>query len=548
VASDDDRPEAGAPPNRVDGHSSATDSAAAGMQFPGQLDSGLVLADRYRLERELGRGAMGVVYVARDLQLLGADSTRVVIKVLNDDALRDSYTRRKFFQEFESLTRVNHPNVVKVLGRGALSNGTPFFAMEFVDGESLRATIPPEGMEFDRAAAIVRQIGNALTAVHERGILHCDLKPANIMLQEIDGEDVVKLIDFGVAKIKDSLIVQAAATRMLGTLNYASPEHFTGGLSRMSDVYCFGLIAYEIVTGRRPFNPTNEAHMCFLQNEGVRVRPRDLRPGLSSDAQDTIMRALSKHPQERYSCARDLGEALAKALAADSPMWAPFASSIPGCEIDTAGTRTPVLQVAYVLFIELVGYAALPIDRQVDAMRQLEQIVHGSHAVGSAGFDKSVVLLPCGEGFGLVYLTDPTAPLQSASEIAAELRKHATITYRMGIHSAPVYLNTERDTRKSVAGPCVAVAKLITQYGDAGHILLSGSVAEYVTQVSFWAQHLVDLGEQLITEGVKLRLYSFSKGDLGNAQRPCRCVPASGLHRSGVGSKLVPVPCQPQAR
>ena len=145
-----------------DDASSETPSArvdSAAKDGPERLPTDQLLAGRYQLERELGRGAMGVVYVARDLQLLGADSTRVVIKVLQDEALRDPYTKKKFFQEFESLTRVNHPSVVKVLGRGLLPEGSPFFAMEFVDGKSLRSAISPDGMNLMRAADIIRQIG-----------------------------------------------------------------------------------------------------------------------------------------------------------------------------------------------------------------------------------------------------------------------------------------------------------------------------------------------------------------------------------------------------
>jgi predicted Ser/Thr protein kinase len=497
------------------------ETAPAVTAGPGQLTTGQMLGDRYQVEREFGRGAMGVVYLARDLQLLGADSTRVVIKVLQDEALRNPYTKKKFFQEFESLTRVNHPNVVKVLGRGTVANGLPFFAMEFVDGESLREIIPPEGMDLDRAAGIVRQIGNALTAVHDRGILHCDLKPANIMIHTIDDEDRVKLIDFGVAKVKDSTVVEGGTTKMLGTLNYASPEHFAGTFSPMSDVYCFGLVAYEMVTGRRPFNPANEAHLCSLQDEGVKVNPRDLRPMLSSSAQDAILKALSRDPRDRFPRARDFGEALAKALSAPALGWKSSSSSASGhrAGLET-GNRAPVLQVAYVLFIELVDYAAMPMDRQVDAMGQLEQIVRASRPVQSAEVDQSLILLPSGEGLGLVFLGDPTAPIQCASEVAAELKSRPDIRYRMGMHSAPVYLTTDNDARRNVGGGCVAMAKLITEYGDTGHILLSSSLADILAQIGSWAPHLADLGERSISQGVKVHLHSFRKGELGNVRAP----------------------------
>lgn len=491
-----------------------------------RLPTDQLLAGRYQLERELGRGAMGVVYVARDLQLLGADSTRVVIKVLQDEALRDPYTKKKFFQEFESLTRVNHPNVVKVLGRGSLPEGSPFFAMEFVDGKSLRSAISPDGMNLLRAADIIKQIGNGLTAVHERGILHCDLKPDNIMLQMMDDLDVVKLIDFGVAKVKDSVVAYGGTTKMLGTLNYASPEHFSANLSPLSDVYCFGLIAYEMVTGRRAFNPGNEAHMCFLQNEGVKVNPRDLRPELSVGAQEAILKALSRDPQNRFARAREFGEALATALSTSSPAWMPTPSSVEGSE-ETRETirRAPALHIAYVLYIEIVDYAALPIDLQIEALRQLEQIVRASLSVNDAD-DKDFVLVSSGEGLAVVFLSDPTGPIRTASDVASETRKHPELKYRMGIHSGPAYVTTGSDARKSVAGGCVPTTKCIAAYGDAGHILLSASVADVLSQFSSWAPHMKDLGEQPITQGLRVRLHNFSTGELGNARRPGRCLKA----------------------
>jgi hypothetical protein len=490
------------------------------------LQAGQILASRYQVEREVGRGAMGVVYVARDLQLLGSDSTRVVIKVLNDEALGDAYTRKKFFQEFESLTRVNHPNVVKVLGRGMLPGGVPFFAMEFVNGESLRAAIPAGGMDLVRAAHIVRQIGNALTAVHERGILHCDLKPANIMLQVFGHEDLVKLIDFGVAKVTDSAVLATGATRVLGTLNYASPEHFTGRLSPMSDIYAFGLIAYEIVTGQQPFSASYEADMCLLQSKGVKTGPRDLRPAVSIAAEQAILKALSRDPAERYPSARAFGEALGNALAAGPiPLAADHSSASRSEDGRTAGTC--LLQAVYLLFVEIIDFTALPIDRQVHVIRELEQVVRGALASTPADPEKRPIVLPSGEGVGAVFTTDPTAPLQSASDIAAELRSHADVRYRIGVHSGPAYVTTDGEKAASVAGGCITMTKLIAQYGDAGHILVSADIANFVSQLSFWAPHLSDLGEQAIAGDLRIRLYSFANGDAGNARLPVRCVPES---------------------
>ncbi|HEX8118041.1 MAG TPA: serine/threonine-protein kinase, partial [Pyrinomonadaceae bacterium] len=172
---------------------------------PGGPYQGTVVAGRYLLERELGRGGIGVVYFARDRQLMDRP---VVVKILLDlvlDAEAGEWVKRKFRQEVEALARIDHPGVVGVLHAGELADGKPYLVIQYVEGETLRSVMGPEGMELARVAGIVRQIGHALTGAHDRGIYHRDLKPENIMLQPLgDDEEHVKLIDFGIATVKDA--------------------------------------------------------------------------------------------------------------------------------------------------------------------------------------------------------------------------------------------------------------------------------------------------------------------------------------------------------
>src|SRR5712692_5540608 len=175
---------------------------------PFLLPPGSVLKDRYEVEKELGRGAFGIVYLARGRQLL---SKPVVIKALQQQTSADPWLLKKFQQEMESLARIHHPGVVGVLDVGETPDGRPFLVMQFVEGATLRSAIGSIGLDLPRAANILRQVGHALSAAHEKGVYHRDLKPENIMLQSLSGgEEYAKLIDFGVAAVRDSQVAAAA--------------------------------------------------------------------------------------------------------------------------------------------------------------------------------------------------------------------------------------------------------------------------------------------------------------------------------------------------
>jgi serine/threonine protein kinase len=286
---------------------------------PGSYE-GTVLDGRYLIESELGRGGIGVVYLARDQQLMGKP---VVIKILLEQVFKtdsDGWVKKKFRQEVEALARIDHPGVVGVLQTGEMLDGRPYLVMQYIEGKNLRSVMKPEGMNLAHVAHIIRQIGQALTSAHDRGIYHRDLKPENIMLQALgEGEDHVKLIDFGVATVKDSQVAANHATTMVaGTVGYMAPEQLIGKPSAASDIYALGVIAYEMVTGRRPFNPDSPYQLLGLQHEGVRVKPADLRPSLPEQAQAVILKALSFEQEDRQARARDLGDELARALLAET--------------------------------------------------------------------------------------------------------------------------------------------------------------------------------------------------------------------------------------
>lgn len=280
---------------------------------------GTMLSGRYLIEEALAQGGMGTVYLARDKPEM--ISRRVVIKVLLEDSLKDEWVVKKFQQEIESLTRLDDPGVVGIFDSGKLEDGSPYLVMQYVDGVNLRLALKPEGMDFERAANIIRQVGRTLTAAHDQGIIHRDLKPENIMLRALPGgEEQVKIIDFGIAKVKNSVIAPTTLTgaNMAGTIAYMSPEQLAAkSISASSDIYALGVIAYEMLTGRRPFNPETPFQLAETQREGVQVSPKALRPAIPEKAAKIILKALSYNPAERPQKARDFADELARALTED---------------------------------------------------------------------------------------------------------------------------------------------------------------------------------------------------------------------------------------
>lgn len=314
---------------------------------------GSTIDGRYLVEKELGHGGIGAVYLARDLRL---HNKPVVIKILLQASLQDPYVVRKFRQEVEALARIDHPGVVSVLGAGELTDGKPYIVMQYINGITLRSQIPSEGMNFERAASIVRQVGAALDDVHEKRIFHRDLKPENIMLQALKGGmELAKIVDFGIAKVKDSVVAPSTVDEApVGTVLYMSPEQLRGEkIAAVSDIYSMAVIAYEMVTGRRPFNPASGPQLLEMHRVGVRVKPVDLRSNLSTEAQAIILRALSFERKDRYQSASEFGDALARALSEDRE-----SAKVAEPNVNKVSLREPTLDPAL---------NALPSTRQVGA-------------------------------------------------------------------------------------------------------------------------------------------------------------------------------------
>lgn len=289
--------------------------------FESDMLVGQLLDDRFLIEKNLtdsgaDAGGIGLVYLAKDMKLMGK---RVVVKILQKAALQSDDMIRKFQHEKEALIRLEHPNIVRILDSGTLSDGNPFMVMEFIEGFSLRRKMLDEGqLSFEQAAYFVEKVTDALGAAHSKQILHRDIKPENIMLSpKEDGFDHVRLIDFGIARVENSQL--AAATeipRGIGTIRYIAPEQLFGKLEQTPavDIYSFSIVVYEMLTGKLPFNPESPVEMFQLQKEGVSIPPRELRKEISISAEKILLSGLEFEEQRRPQNARKLGKELAAAL------------------------------------------------------------------------------------------------------------------------------------------------------------------------------------------------------------------------------------------
>jgi serine/threonine protein kinase len=275
---------------------------------------GLIVKNRYRIRSRLGSGGIGVVYLAEDLNLM---SRLVVVKFLHEHGRSDPARLVKFLQEAEALARIDHPGIVAAFDADETSDGAHFLVMQYVDGRTLRDVLEDGPPALPRVASILRQLGSALEAAHSKGVIHRDLKPENIMLQKIGNRrDIVKLIDFGVARVESSAITtDTAVIGVVGTPSYMAPEHLSGKPVAASDIFSVGVIAFEMLAGKRPFSAKQPFALREQQRRGIaRGAIRDLRPQVPPEAESLIREALHYEPSERPSNVYGFCDALGSLL------------------------------------------------------------------------------------------------------------------------------------------------------------------------------------------------------------------------------------------
>jgi serine/threonine protein kinase len=296
-------------------------AAPAPVQKPEDELLHTVLGERYRIESFVQRGGMGTVYLARHIVL----DKPVAIKVLND--IKDEVAQKRFLLEAKSACHVNHEHIVNITDYGVLADGRPYLVMEYLQGQALDALIAKGPLPVPRVCRIAEQIALGLQAVHDKGILHRDLKPGNVFLLERHRRDYVKILDFGIAKVvtdrpsetgPDGLPYRPTQEGMvLGTAEYLSPEQALGEpLDHRVDQYALGCILFEMLTGEVPWKGTSAMATVVKRLNEEPPSPRQRRPDLnlppSLDA--VVVRALSRTRDKRYPSMNDLAAALVEVL------------------------------------------------------------------------------------------------------------------------------------------------------------------------------------------------------------------------------------------
>ena len=257
----------------------------------------------FRIKKKLGQGGMGTVYLAEDIKL----KRDVALKILAHETILSTELQTRFEREAQAVAALNHPNIVIIFEVGEHGNRS-FIAMEYVEGQSLREMINSQGMPIERVIKIVCQVCDGLSHAHEEGIVHRDIKPENILLAR---NDRVKIADFGIAKLSASTQLTQEGIP-IGTPAYMSPEQARGELiiDQRSDVFSVGVVLYELLTGKRPFNGEN----YYVVLDGIRrLTPQPLvshKPDLSEKFQKIIDNALEKEPKIRYQSVDELSRDL----------------------------------------------------------------------------------------------------------------------------------------------------------------------------------------------------------------------------------------------
>jgi len=266
----------------------------------------------YRLERSLGSGGMGQVFAATHCD----SGDRVAIKLMHADDLDDPTAVKRFLREARAAGALDHPNVARVHGQGALDDGTPFLVMELLEGESLDAVVRrPERLPIDEAVDYVVQACRGVAAVHAEGIIHRDLKPGNLFVIHSPEGARVKVLDFGISKMRvvgDTTSLTRPGS-MLGSPQYMSPEQLKDSrtVDVRSDVWALGVVAYRLLTRKHPFGASTFGELFAKIHTAPPPRLRQLRPEVPDELERVIMRCLEKDPARRFQTVAHLEQALA---------------------------------------------------------------------------------------------------------------------------------------------------------------------------------------------------------------------------------------------
>lgn len=273
--------------------------------------AGIVLGGAYHLVGCIGQGGMGAVYEAHHLRL----QKRVAVKLMRRAMAKNQEALARFHREATVASRLGHPNLVNVIDFGTSDQGEPYLVMDYLEGEDLDRRLRRAGaVPLASVVSIVRQAASALAAMHAKGIIHRDLKPANVFLVQVPGEpDFVKVLDFGVSKMRACRTKLTGSATMIGTPEYMSPEQASGASEEVdarTDQWALACIVWEMLAGRAPFR-ADDVNAVFYQLINLDPPPLSkYAPTLPSAVEPVLLRALSKRPADRYASIKEFARAL----------------------------------------------------------------------------------------------------------------------------------------------------------------------------------------------------------------------------------------------
>jgi serine/threonine-protein kinase len=280
----------------------------------------MLVSTNVRLLRPLGEGGMGAVWVAEHQSL----RTQVVVKFMSGDLLKSPEATARFSREAAAASQVKSPHVVQTFDHGVTPEGTPYIVMELLEGRDLEHHIRASGKMSPReTVAIVAQLARALAKAHERSIVHRDIKPSNVFLCDAGGGEMfVKLLDFGIAKGADAGIV-GSTTRtgsFIGSPFYMSPEQVVGAkdVDFRSDLWSLGVVAFEALTGKKPFMAETVGALALKIHRDPLPRPTDANPELPGAVDAWFEKACAREPSARFASAREMADALAVAATGEA--------------------------------------------------------------------------------------------------------------------------------------------------------------------------------------------------------------------------------------